>query len=213
MKFEEVIRKLELILREPLPGRIGQLSMSPLPVDEKRFAEIIRPDSKKGAVLMLFYPDGNDCYVPCIKRQSYIGVHSGQISLPGGKMDPIDIDLRDTALRESEEEIGIDRNQVTILGRLSDLYIPPSNFLVAPFLGYINKKPQFLPDPYEVEKIIHCTVPFLLDKKNEKKGLIPISTGQNIQAPYIDIQSEMVWGATAMILGEFKYLWENSLKN
>jgi 8-oxo-dGTP pyrophosphatase MutT (NUDIX family) len=210
MNFDLIINRLQTILSLPLPGKIGQLTMSPLPIDESRFGNPIRTDHRKGAVMVLFYPDGENCFVPFIKRQPYDGVHSGQISFPGGKMDPEDKDLEQTALRETEEEIGILHKDIRILGKLSDLYIPPSNFLVSPYIGFMEEKPAFEPDPYEVNRIIECSFPYLLDKKIRKRGAVNLSTGQKVEAPYFEIDNELVWGATAMILGELTYLWENS---
>ncbi len=210
MNFDLVIDRLQTILSLPLPGKIGQLTMSPLPVDESRFGNPLRADHRKGAVMMLFYPDGKNCFVPFIKRQPYDGVHSGQISFPGGKMDPEDKNLEQTALRETEEEIGVLHKDIRILGKLSDLYIPPSNFLVSPYIGYMEEKPAFQPDPFEVNRIIECSFPYLLDKKIRKRGAVSLSTGQKVVAPYFEIDNELVWGATAMILGELTYLWENS---
>ncbi|PRY84661.1 NUDIX hydrolase [Mongoliibacter ruber] len=209
MEFGKVISRLEKVLEKPLPGRKGQITMAPVPVDEERFARQIRKDYRKGAVLMLFYPDASgECFVPFIKRPKYPGVHSGQIAFPGGKMEESDEDLAMTALRESEEEIGIDASKVILLGSMSELYIPPSNFMVSPFLGYVNEKPKFIPEPSEVDRIINCAFQTILDKKIRKSGTIKGSGGFNMKAPYFDIDSEMVWGATAMMLGEFTYMWE-----
>ncbi len=211
MDFEKVLEKVERLLQHPLPGRTGQVTMSPQPVDESRFQINIREDHRKGAVLMLFYPGKNQqTFVPFIKRPTYPGVHSGQIAFPGGKMEEGDADLSVTALRETEEEIGVVQNQVTLLGKLSDLYIPPSNFMVSPYLGYMDSIPKFKPDPLEVERIIISPLELILGKDTKKKGMVQGSGGFRMKAPYFDIESEVVWGATAMMLGEFTYLWENN---
>ncbi|WP_113922849.1 NUDIX hydrolase [Cognataquiflexum aquatile] len=208
MELNKVVRRLERLLQDPLPGRLGHISMLPQPIDEKRFS--VRDDHRKGAVLMLFYPEGNGSFVPFIKRPEYPGVHSGQIAFPGGKWEPEDADLSVTALREAEEEIGVYAEKVTLLGKLSDVYIPPSNFLVSPYIGFIAEKPDFNPQATEVERIISCPLPVLLDKENRKLTQIKGSSGLSFEAPYFDIENEVVWGATAMMLGEFTYLWENS---
>lgn len=208
MELIKVVKKLERLLKEPLPGRLGHLTMLPQPIDEKRFS--VREDHRKGAVLMLFYPDSNNSFVPFIKRPEYPGVHSGQIAFPGGKWEPSDRDLSVTALRESEEEIGVYAEKVTLLGKLSDVYIPPSNFLVSPYIGFISEKPDFKPEPKEVERIISCPFPVLLDKEIRKLTQVKGSSGPRFETPYFDIENEVVWGATAMMLGEFTYLWENS---
>lgn len=209
MEFDKLISKLEKALKEPLPGREGQITMAPMPVDEERFIQSIRSDHRKGAVLMLFYPDKQQqAFIPFIKRPTYPGVHSGQIAFPGGKMEESDADLSMTALRETEEEIGVDVSKIQLLGKLSDLYIPPSNFMVSPFVGFTLEQPEFKPDPGEVVRIINCSVRLLLDKSIRKAGVVQGSGGYHLQAPYFDIESEMVWGATAMMLGEFTHLWE-----
>ncbi len=210
MKLDDVVKKLQLILRSPLPGRLGQETMAPYPMDERRFPGKISEDFKKGAVLILFYPEGDHTFVPFIKRPVYQGVHSGQIAFPGGKWEPEDVDLKVTALREAEEEIGVDSNKVEILGSLSDLYIPPSNFLVSPYLGFVREKPAFVPDPFEVADIISFPVHDLVHQRIRKSGTVKTGAGFSIQAPYFDIHDEVVWGATAMILGELMYLWEKS---
>ena len=210
MKFEKVIKKLEEVLKNPLPGKKGQGIMAPKPIDTHRFSRDIPKENRKGAVLMLFFPDEQGCLVPFIKRPTYEGVHSGQIAFPGGKWEVTDLNLGETALREAEEEIGVDRNKVELIGSLTDLYIPASNFMVSPFIGFTKEKPEFKPDPFEVERII--TLPFkdMLDQKIRKMGSVKVNLGLKLETPYFDIDQEMVWGATAMILGEFLELWENS---
>jgi 8-oxo-dGTP pyrophosphatase MutT (NUDIX family) len=210
MKFDNVIQKLGNSLNTVLPGRIGQEMMSPLPIDERRFTRNDSGKFRKSAVLILFYPVNGECWIPFIKRPKYLGVHSGQISLPGGKWEPDDLSLKATALREAEEEIGIDASQVEILGSLSDLYVPPSNFMISPYVGYTFDQPHFNPDPLEVEKIITCSFDTLIDGKNQKSRELKTETGLTLTSPYFDIDREIVWGATAMILGELMYLWKNS---
>ncbi|MFN3802509.1 NUDIX hydrolase [Belliella pelovolcani] len=210
MEFQDIIQRVEKMLTQPLPGRVGQMMMSPQPVDETRFAEGALKNPRRGAVLMLFYPDEDQTLVPFIKRPSYEGVHSGQVAFPGGKWEEQDEDLSMTALREAEEEIGIDQKKVKLLGKLSDLFIPPSNFLVSPFIGFLEETPFFKPDPYEVDRIINCPVNQLTDLSIRKEGKITVRGKYQLNAPYFDIENEMVWGATAMMLGEFMYLWENS---
>jgi 8-oxo-dGTP pyrophosphatase MutT (NUDIX family) len=208
MRLVQIVSRLELLLRQPLPGIEGQLSMAPMPIDAKRFQ--IREDHRKGAVLMLLFPDQGGAFVPFIKRPEYPGVHGGQVSFPGGKFEDEDQSLEFTALREAEEEIGVDAGKVRVLGHLSDVYIPPSNFLVRPFIGFVEEKPVFKPDPVEVERIISCPFPELVDARIRKITKVKGSSGVQFDAPYFDIDREVVWGATAMMLGEFTHLWEKS---
>lgn len=207
MDLESVLNTLMKKLEKPLPGKLGQQEMAPLPLDDSRFGQ--REGKRKSAVLVLFFQGPSGCMVPFIKRPSYAGVHSAQVSLPGGKWDPSDGDLQTTALRETFEEIGVFPSDVTVFGRLSHLYIPPSDFTVFPFLGYTEKTPLFQPDPREVDRLITCSFEYLTQKDNRKK--MPLKAGSySVTAPYFDIDNEIVWGATAMILSELLYLWENA---
>ena len=137
-------------------------------------------------------------------RPTYEGIHSGQISLPGGKYELTDSDLSVTALREAQEEIGVDSKKVRLIGRLSELYIPPSNYIVQPFVGVLETEPAFTPDPKEVERIIEIRLEDLLDEKNKRKKRILLRTGTSILAPCYIIDGNTIWGATAMILSEFR---------
>ena len=137
-------------------------------------------------------------------RSEYGGVHSGQISLPGGKFEETDESLIYTALRESQEEIGIDPGQVQIIGQLTEMYIPPSNFQVTPVVGYQASRPHFTADPKEVAKIIEIKLEDLLDERNRQMKKMKISLGFSLKVPSYFINKNIIWGATAMILSEFR---------
>jgi 8-oxo-dGTP pyrophosphatase MutT (NUDIX family) len=211
MSFQRTISKVEELLKGPLPGMQGQLMMAPQPLDLKRFSLGVPTHARRGAVLFLLFPDSNECIIPFIKRPTYTGVHSAQVSFPGGKWEANDGDLSVTAIRETEEELGIKSTDIRVLGRLSDLYIPPSNFLVTPYMGFLERKPDLNPDPFEVERVIQCPMNNLLNPLIRKSKQI-IVRKETLETPYFEIDQEVVWGATAMILSEFIYLWENSYK-
>ncbi|WP_235009895.1 NUDIX hydrolase [Algoriphagus boritolerans] len=176
--------------------------MSPIPIDIRRFEPVLPADHRKSGVLILFYPDERGAFFPLIKRPEYVGFHSGQVAFPGGKMELSDADIIQTALREAEEEVGVDRDQVRVLGRLSDLYIPTSNFLVSPVVGFLEKRPEFIPEANEVSRIIPTAVPLLFNPEIKKRKMLTIGKSMNLDAPYFEIDGEIVWGATAMILSE-----------
>lgn len=131
-------------------------------------------------------------------------MHAGQISLPGGKREPGDSNLAETALRESREEVGVAQENVRILGKLSDLYIPPSRFLVTPFVGFCEKRPDFMKDPAEVDEIIEIKLSDLLSDQAVQVKKHKIGLGIHIKAPSFVVNGHVIWGATAMILSEFK---------
>jgi 8-oxo-dGTP pyrophosphatase MutT (NUDIX family) len=205
MAFEGFINKLTHELSQPLPGLQVQLRMT----SNRRSKEMMefRPLDKaiKSSVLILLYP-GKENSQPSfvvILRPTYEGIHSGQISLPGGRFELSDENLMQTALRETKEEIGMDAGRVTIIGKLTELYIPPSNYLVQPFVGFTSSVPVFTPDPIEVEKIIEVPLRQLLDNKNRVQKEISIG-GVQFTAPSFAVKGTTIWGATAMILNEFK---------
>lgn len=199
--FQDFIFKLEHRLRQPLPGRDAQVKMAPYPVDENRFRENPYRPAKPGGVMVLLYPHDNDIYLPLMKRPTYDGAHSGQVSFPGGKFEQGDLDLYKTALRETHEEIGVAPNQVNLLGKLSDLFIIASNFKVHPSVGYVPSRPSFTPDVLEVEEVLEVSLSHLADVG--KRGVEPMTFGSyTIQSPYFDVQGHIVWGATAMMLSE-----------
>ncbi len=205
MTFPEFINKLTDELALPLPGMQVQLRMTSNP----RLREMIEfrklEQAIKSSVLILLYP-GKENSQPTfvvILRPSYEGIHGGQISLPGGRFELTDESLMQTAIRETNEEIGMDPAAITIIGQLTELYIPPSNYLVQPFVGFTGGSPVFNPQPAEVEKIIEIRVRNLLDKNNLVQKDISLG-GIQISVPCFDIDGTTIWGATAMILNEFK---------
>lgn len=206
MKIDQLKSLLFQALQNPLPGKEAHLHMSPLPVDMRRFSPKIPDNHRKSAVLLLFFPEDGKGFFPLIKRPVYPGVHSGQVALPGGKVEPTDPDVIFTALREAEEEIGIDGGKVEVLGRLSDLYIPTSNFLVSPVIGFLSDTPHLIPEQKEVARIIRTEVQSIFQPQIQKRTHLEVGGGMLLDTPYFDIDGEVVWGATAMILSELLFL-------
>ena len=203
MAFHIFISNVSQALTQPLPGIEAQLKMSSM----KRIRELmttIRPKNPiPSSVLLILYPYRKEIYTVFILRPDYGGVHSGQISLPGGKKEPSDPDLQTTALRESYEEVGIVPEKVQVLGQLSDLYIPPSRFLVTPIIGCMETRPDFARDPAEVEEIIEVNIRDLFNEKAFQIKRHKVGMGAHIKAPAFVVGNYVIWGATAMILSEF----------
>jgi 8-oxo-dGTP pyrophosphatase MutT (NUDIX family) len=200
--LEELSRKLKYRLSLPLPGVEAQLKMAH--VERKlNFSRFKIPEyARMGAVLILLFEDDGNVKTCFIERTQYDGVHSGQIAFPGGKKEP-DETLDETALRETEEEIGVKRSDITLLGQLTELYIPPSNFLVHPFVGAIGYRPDFFPQPAEVAEVVEIKIDDLSDVRLRGEKKILLSNGSMVQTPYYSLHGKTVWGATAMIISEF----------
>ncbi len=202
MNLSELVSKLDKAFQSPLPGKEAHLKMAPSPIDPKRFDMAVPDNHRKGAVLILFYPHEDGVFLPLIKRPSYEGVHSGQIAFPGGKYEKDDIDLGTTALREANEEVGIDPSRVELIGELTNVYIPPSNFLVSPFIGVTDVRPDFIPEEREVDEIILPNLLEILSPDIRKEKKFHFSRNMILDTPYFDIKGEVVWGATAMMISE-----------
>ncbi|MCL7763742.1 CoA pyrophosphatase [Polaribacter sp. Z014] len=168
--------------------------------------KIIANNPRKAAVLALFYPNRKNetCFL-LTQRASYKGAHSAQISFPGGKLDKTDRDLENTALRETFEEVGVAEASIEIIRELTDVYIPPSNFLATPFLGFTNERPNFILN-YEVEQTIEVLLRDLLNETNISSVNMNTSYMDNIEVPCFKLEDYIVWGATAMMLSEIKEL-------
>ena len=198
--FTTFINKLKIRLQQPLPGQIAHNVMA----SESRLKlKMPSPNerTRESAVLILFYPFENQLFIPLILRPQYDGVHGGQMAFPGGRAEKEDENLTRTALREAQEEIGVRVSDITVLGNLTKLFIPPSNFFVQPVVGYMTRKPDFYPDPREVDQVIEISLESIKNKSIIKRKILNVR-GVEIDTPYYDILNTTVWGATAMMISE-----------
>ncbi|MBL0308574.1 MAG: CoA pyrophosphatase [Bacteroidetes bacterium] len=208
MKFNlPIIADLQEELKKPLPGEIARHRLSPAYRPNLTSEQIQSNHPKIGGVLLLLYEKEKSLHFVFIERKKYDGVHSGQMSFPGGKKDVLDKDLIQTALRETEEEIGVPQGVVNILGSLSDLYIPPSNFLVCPTVGFTAEHLFFKPQVEEVERIVEIPLSFFLDEKNVHPDTkITLYDKTVVTAPAFIYNQHVIWGATAIMLSELIFI-------
>ncbi len=203
MNLVELVSKLEQRLKLPLPGPEAHEPLRAVPTGmiKPKFEHKVPP--KPGGVLILLYEKEGVIKFPLTKRPDYLGTHGGQISLPGGKAEPNE-DIITTALREGEEEIGILRSDVNVVGQLSEFFVIPSNFMVTPVIGYMNSPPRFNPDPKEVAQILEGSINQLIRPDAVQRKEIIAAKMYPMIAPHFEIEGEVVWGATAMILNELR---------
>jgi 8-oxo-dGTP pyrophosphatase MutT (NUDIX family) len=205
--------KLSTCFNYQLPGLDAHLMIA----HEQRIKDLMdsqkQGNARKSSVLLLFYEKNELPHLVFIKRPVYNGVHSGQIAFPGGKWEIDDTSLYNTALREPSEEIGILPEKVNYIGKLTDLYIPPSNYLVSPYVGYYSGVPIFNPDPKEVYSILEISLNEILILADPfPKVNITILDGTNFETYGFEFKGNIIWGATAMILNEFLILWKTTVK-
>jgi 8-oxo-dGTP pyrophosphatase MutT (NUDIX family) len=201
----EVSLTLEVVQRAlTLPGfepQGAQARMAPRPRAVQR-PQVPGTARLAGVLILLFPGEDGALHFPLIRRNEYPGVHSGQIALPGGRREAGET-FEQTALREAEEEIGVRREAVTILGALHPLYVPPSDFDIHPFVGYIPEHPTWRPDPYEVAELIETPLSAIIDDRIKGRTTLT-RDDQSIEISFYNVGSHQVWGATAGILSELE---------
>ena len=197
--FHSFTNDLRQRLQRPLPGEAAHQKMA----STARYKLGITPNerTRRSAVLICFYPYQHSIFLPLILRPQYDGVHAGQMAFPGGRMERIDENLTRTALRETQEEVGIRVSDVKVLGLLTELFIPPSNFYVQPVVGVLPYRPDFYPDPREVEAVVEVDLESLMDETIVGSNQLEVR-GILVDAPFYQIQGHRVWGATAMMISE-----------
>ncbi len=207
----EVKDRLKGRLSGPLPGRTAQFRM----IIPRRLEELGPnfevPDNAKVACVLnlLHFSEGQWRTVLIQRTVNPRDRHSGQVSFPGGRYEETDGSLEEVALREAEEEIGVSSAQIHLLGRLTELYIPVSNFLVHPFVGLLEGPPSFMPQVGEVEHILTPAISTFEDPATRKISDLSLGSGVTLKnVPYFEVENRVVWGATAMILSEFLEVWE-----
>ena len=196
--------ELQLKLSNSLPGSVSHMKMaSQHRVNHFNNDTVDIPNTKKSAVLILFFHDDGILKMIVIRRSQYVGIHSGQIAFPGGRFEEEDKDVRTTALREIHEEIGIPEEKIEIIGRLSDIYVPPSNFLISVFVGYLSERPIYKIQEREVDEIIEIPFDdFYKPDVIKEKDFYVNSIKAVSMAPYFDVTNAEIWGASAMVISE-----------
>jgi len=198
----QIIHQLEKRLADPLPGSHHQLKMAPI-----NGRAYLQPNEnhRKACVMILLHPQVGEWHMTYIKRTSHNpdDRHAGQISFPGGKVDREDNSMEACALRETEEEIGIYREKIEVIGELTSLYVHVSNFLVYPFVGFINEKPSFVRQESEVADILTPQLSYMVDHNIVRKGDVSVRNTTIRDMPFYNLHGKILWGATAMITSEF----------
>ena len=196
-----------------LPGKKALFKMAPMErVKELKDVDIKALNPREAAVTALFYPNkDNQTFLILILRKTYKGVHSAQIGFPGGKVEPEDKDLKDTAKRETEEEVGVPYDDIQIIKKMTTAYIPPSNFNVHPFIGYIEDTPKLIKQDDEVEDIVLVDIDDFLNEDSLIEETLTTSYATELTVPAFHLNGHVVWGATAMMLSEIKTLFKQVL--
>jgi len=200
--FRQFQQKIQAALCQSLPGRTAQQKLSVQPFRSLPHEKTTR--KRDASVLLLLFQENDDLKFILTKRTKTMTNHGGQISFPGGALDSGE-STEAAALREAKEEIGLLPNDINILGSLSPLFVPVSGFTIFPLVGWMDKRPQILPNPTEVEKIILVSIQDLQSEQNVRKETSEWQ-GIDFTIPYFALNGEKVWGATAMILSEFRQI-------
>lgn len=213
MEFREFLENIPKIKSEKLLGSVAHEMMTPperIAIIQNLNTEAINP--REAAVMMLFYPKSGITHLALILRNSYKGIHSSQIAFPGGKVEIDDESIAFTALRETHEEIGISPEKINIIRPFSSVYIPPSNFMVFPFLGYATQELEFVEEAAEVAAMIELSLQDFLDDNIVVNKIMSTSYATEISVPAFKISDYYIWGATAMMMSELKEVLKTVFK-
>lgn len=209
MDFSQFTKNISKINTLRSGGLEAQFKLAPKIRTQHSEEYIQKKQPKKAGVLVLFYPNiHNETHFLLTKRAVYKGTHSAQISFPGGKFEDEDKLLKNTALRETFEEVGVTEKSISIFKEMTNLYIPPSNFLVTPFLGFTKQLPIFKTN-HEVEELIQVSLNKFLTDTVISSTTLSTSYAKEVTVPCFKINNHIVWGATAMMLNEIRELLKN----
>ena len=202
-RFQDFCTALEARLKLPLPGGHAHEPFRAQPVGDVRPLFNHSSPPRPGGVLILLFEENGQIKFPLIKRPDYIGAHGGQVSLPGGKAENGENAIQ-TALRECEEEIGVKQKTMQTIGNLSDFFVMPSNFMVTPVVAVSKIRPHYMPDKFEVYRVLETDLDAIIQDNAIKQKEIVAAGKYRMIAPHFEIDGEIVWGATAMMLNEFR---------
>lgn len=183
--------------------------MSPEPRPGTRPVDQIKDTHTRAGILVLLYPKNGRLHLVLTLRTHQVEYHQGQISLPGGRQEPGE-SLEQTALRETQEELGVDIESLKVIGGLTPLYIPPSRYCIYPFVAISEQQLVFHPSPLEVAEVIEVSLDHLMDSNNMRRELWTVR-GMEMTVPFYEFGDHKIWGATAMVLAEFLVVIENTL--
>ena len=213
MNFQDFLQYVPQLIDVELPAETAHAKMAPLErIQALKDMDVENKIPRIAAVMMLLYPKEKKTHLVLIVRNPYDGVHSSQIAFPGGKYETFDADYKETALRETNEEVGISPDKIKVIKTFTPTYIPPSNFLVHPFLGISNEELSFYPDVREVADIIEMPLSVFLNDEIIIEAKLSTSYAKDILVPAFNIQNHIVWGATAMILSELREVLKSAFE-
>jgi 8-oxo-dGTP pyrophosphatase MutT (NUDIX family) len=194
-------------LHQAKPGLQAQLKMVPEPRPGQKVYIEVEATCLKAGVMVLLYRRQDAWYMVLIRRPSTVLYHKDQIGFPGGQLEPGE-NFEEAALRETWEELSVDRDRIKIIGHLTPLYIPPSNFCIYPVVATLSEPPSFKPHPEEVAEVIEMPLGHLMDPRNLRRETWTIG-GQPVEVPFYGFRHHKIWGATAMVLAEFQEIFES----
>lgn len=200
MKNQSILARLQEELQRTLPGLAAQLRMITDPRPGHQVYQQVRDSCVTAGVLVLVYPRQGRLHLVLTRRTESLYHHQAQISFPGGRQEPGET-YAQTALREAGEELGIRPGDVRILGHLTPLYIPPSNYCIYPVVAFAEERPQFLPSPEEVAEVIEVPLDHLVDPQTVLREVWSLQN-QDYEVPFYLYEGYKIWGATAMVLAE-----------